>query len=477
MIPQLGSKQSTMNIFLSILILILASPVLCAQARVGSSVLDYKVYNLQSEHFPGQQRTVKIYLPEYYDSLKKYPVLYTLDGNTLFNITSSYVSHLSKLTIDDDGYDYGSDVIPEAIVVGIFHNDRGYETTPNVSEIPNSDETIYREGSQRLKDFIFKEVLPFVDSKFSTSGYNAIIGHSNTAHFVMSLPFQKNNPFRGIISLSLGGYSDTFKNKVTSFLKANQATQVFIGYGSKDFEFKELAQHLEGNVENKKLKVMRFNANHNEMPAISLSQGLKFLFNEYRNISDFARKSTAKDFDVNDYLREYEDKNNEAYGINTKMKEDDFYSLIEMSIESKNKKVFNQLIDYETKVHGYTQQTHMLFIYNKKLGDYKKAMLLAKKMLESQDDLDQRILKANLMQYYSFFMNDLTEDQKAINFFQEGKNKFADAQLEFSYFIAKACLENNVNKELGDENLAYCFKHFEENRYFRKSDLKSLSEK
>lgn len=391
----------------------------------------------------------------------------------LFNLTSNYVSHLSKLTIDDDGYDYASDVIPQAIVVGIFHNDRGYETTPNVSQYPNIDETRYSEGSEKLKNFIFNEVIPYIETNYSNSGYNSIIGHSNTAHFVMCLPFQESNPFKGIISLSLGGYSDTFKNKITSYLKTNSNTNIFIGYGVKDYGFNELAKYINKNVEKNNLKVSQFNANHNEMPAISLTQGLKFLFKKYRNIDDFNRMSKAKDFDVNQYLKHYREKNKQTYGINTTIKEDDFYSLIDMSINSKNKKAFNQLLDYDYKVNGNLQQTHMLFIYNQQLKDFKAAEGYLNKLMASEDKLDIRILKANLDKYYEFYVNDVKDVNKAIDFFEKGKKQFKDTKLEFSYFLAKACLKNDVKKNLGARNLKYCLNHFEKNRYFRKVDLKN----
>ncbi len=63
-----------------------------------------------------------------------------------------------------------------------------------------------------------------------------------------------------------------------------------------------------------------------------------------------------------------------------------------------------------------------------------------------------------------------------IAFFQQGQKKFKDNQLEFSYFIAKASVENNTQKRLGKTNLEYCLKNYKENRYFRKIDLKELKE-
>jgi len=445
------------------------------KSEIEISSLQYNTVELKSDYFPKEKRTIKKFLPKGYDTVIKYPVIYTLDGYSLFDLTAKYVEQLSKLTIENE-YDVATDAIPKVIVVGIYHNNRNIETTPNFSKYSNGDETIYLEGSKKLKNFIFKEVIPYINSKYNTSGYNSIIGHSNTAHFVMCLPFQKNNPFNGIISLSLNGESANFKRKIVPYLTTNKKTNIFIGYGAKDFEFNEFAKYLKGKVFNDNLKISEFNANHDEMPAISLIQGIKFLFKEYRNIDDFYIESNRENFNIKEYLDLYQSKNKKAYGIETQIKEVDFYSLIQMSINTKNKKALNQILEYDSKINGYPPQTHTLFFYNKEIGDFEKANYLANKILNSKDDLENRILNANLESYYDFYINDIKNPEKAIAFFQQGKNKFKNNQIEFSYFIAKASIENDTRKRLGKANLKYCLRNYKQNRYFREIDLKNLKE-
>jgi hypothetical protein len=145
-----------------------------------------------------------------------------------------------------------------------------------------------------------------------------------------------------------------------------------------------------------------------------------------------------------------------------------------MSINSKNKNAFNQILEYDSKVNGYPTQTHMLFVYNEEIGDFEKADYYANKMLNSKDDFENRVLKANLDFYYDFYINDLKDVEKAITFFEKGKKKFKNNQLEFSYFIAKASIENNTRKRVGKTNLKYCLKNYKRNRYFREIDLKNL---
>ena len=90
-----------------------------SRMRTRISVIEKK---LTSQYF-NNERTIKISLPTDFDNTKKYPVIYTLDGFGLFEITSSY----SKFLMDYD-------VIPKAIVVSIFHNNRNYETSPNYGQ-------------------------------------------------------------------------------------------------------------------------------------------------------------------------------------------------------------------------------------------------------------------------------------------------------------------------------------------------------
>lgn len=435
----------------------------------------HTVIQLDSKFFPNQKRTIKIALPEDYNGSKEYPVIYTLDGNSLFYITTSYVTQLSKLTVDEDGFDYGSDAIPQSIVVGIFHNDRGYETQPNFSLIENIDETQFLEGTEKLKNFLFHEVVPYIDSAYNTSGYNAIIGHSNTAHFVMCLSFQKDNPFIGIVSISLTGGSDRFKDQLKSYLEKNKTAPIFLGYGTKDLGFNELAKNLEGEVTNKNLEIRAYKGNHNEMPVLALGNGIKHLFHAYRNVDDFTEESFKKDFDIEHYLKQYQLKNNEAYGIETVMKEDDFYTLLDFSINTKNKRVMNQILEYDSNANGFKQQTHMMFIYNKQIGDYVKAGQYANQMLNSKDEFENKILKANLNHYYEFFIDDLADVEKGMYFFEEGKKRFKDRQLEFSYFIAKISIEHNFKKSKGYSNFKYCKKNYKENRYFNQFELERLS--
>ncbi len=66
---------------------------------------------------------------------------------------------------------------------------------------------------------------------------------------------------------------------------------------------------------------------------------------------------------------------------------------------------------------------------------------------------------------------------QAIEFLEVGKEKFPEMKLEFIYFIAKTCIENNFEKSKGQSNLKYCFDNYKTNRYFTELDLQKLKQK
>lgn len=276
-----------------------------AYGQIESSVevvkTKYTVIKLNSEYFPNEKRTIKISLPKNYDKTKRYPVVYTLDGSSLFEIVSNYTQILGNQTLEND-YDYGTNTIPPVITVGIFHNDRGLETEPNFNGLE------YLEKPDNLKKILIFELLPFIKSNYSTSGYNSIIGHSNTAYFTTNLLLQKNNPFQGVIALSLVEGASDFQEKLIETLNSTFSKSYFLGYGIKDNEFNWIAKKIEANLSNKNVLVKKYNTNHTDLPASSLVDGIKYLFNEYRNFNDFNEASSTANFDIGEYLDEYQEK-------------------------------------------------------------------------------------------------------------------------------------------------------------------------
>ena len=104
---------------------------------------------------------IYISLPdEYEESVKKYPVLYLLDGDISFGMAASIARYLQ----------FGN-TIPELIIVGIGYgalkkskgNDRNRDyTISNKRNSPGSG------GAPKFRKFLQEELLPYIDDEFRT---------------------------------------------------------------------------------------------------------------------------------------------------------------------------------------------------------------------------------------------------------------------------------------------------------------------
>ena len=113
-----------------------------------------------------EPRELWIYKPRGFEreSKKKdiYPVLYLLDGDYNFHATTGIVEFLSK-----------NQICPEMIVVGIINTDR------NRDFLPTHDPSMKGSGgASQFTDFLRKELIPYIDSKYPTAPYKMIVGHS-----------------------------------------------------------------------------------------------------------------------------------------------------------------------------------------------------------------------------------------------------------------------------------------------------------
>lgn len=139
---------------------------------------DLRLHSLKSTIF-GNERTIRVLLPAGYADAtsrdRRYPVLYLLDGQNVFDACLSDLSH----------HEWGADEavrklvaekkIPSLIVVGVDHagKDRAREYLPYKDFIGNPD--MDEPSGKRFPDFMAREVMPLVDGNYRT-----LTGPSNT---------------------------------------------------------------------------------------------------------------------------------------------------------------------------------------------------------------------------------------------------------------------------------------------------------
>lgn len=127
-------------------------------AQVNNHHEDQVLYSAHLDEYRG----IKVSLPSDYDQHNKsYPVLYVLDGEWVFDYAIGCVDFLSNEILGQ---------IPKMIVVGIPNTDRKRDLYVNLES----------DGSyHRFLNFMEEELMPFVNKKFRTNGFDLIYGWSS----------------------------------------------------------------------------------------------------------------------------------------------------------------------------------------------------------------------------------------------------------------------------------------------------------
>jgi predicted alpha/beta superfamily hydrolase len=420
---------------------------------------------LTSQYF-NNERTIKISLPTDFDNTKKYSVIYTLDGFGLFEITSSY----SKFLMDYD-------VIPKAIVVSIFHNNRNYETSPNYGQNINIPKTEFLEGSEKLKNHLINEVKPLIDKEYPTSNYNILIGHSNTATFVNELITKDYNPFQAFIALS----PDLVDEQINHFKKHidNKSEKIvyFVSSGIKDDKYRletgiKLDTVFKANKDKNLFQHKIYKAGHLDLVPKSLNDALMFVFSDYRNFDDLDIKSKVSSFSIKTYLNEKINNTNTIYGISTTLNEDDYFYIIEQMITKKNKLLLDEMLEISEKNNFYPEN----HLYSDRAQTYEAAEFYEEALKNWKLQIENGFYQNTF--YFErplkLLNKELNRPKEGIEFLKSSMEKYPEGKLVFNYWIAKTILGNDLKRKDGIKAIDYCIKNFRENRKFSLEDAKKV---
>ncbi len=161
--------------------LVIAGPTFAGPAPAGNAPVaavckstvsgDLRLHTLKSAIF-GNERTIRVLLPPGYGDAankdRRYPVLYMLDGQNVFDACLSDVSH-HEWSVDETVQQLiAEQKIPALIVVGVDHagKDRAHEYLPYKDFIGNPD--MGEPAGKLFPDFMTREVMPLVDSHYRT---------------------------------------------------------------------------------------------------------------------------------------------------------------------------------------------------------------------------------------------------------------------------------------------------------------------
>jgi len=132
---------------------------------------DLHLHALKSAIF-GNERMIRVLLPAGYGDAankdRRYPVLYMLDGQNVFDACLSDVSHHEWSADEIVQQLIAEKKIPPLIVVGVDHagKDRAREYLPYKDFIGNPD--MDEPAGKLFPDFMTREVMPLVDGQYRT---------------------------------------------------------------------------------------------------------------------------------------------------------------------------------------------------------------------------------------------------------------------------------------------------------------------
>ena len=166
-----------------------------------------------------EDREFYVYVPKGFwgmdQTMKQYPIVFVLDGESQFLNTVSAIDFLSSAP-------QGNDWMPRSIVVGIPNTNRTRDLTPtkaNHWDDPAVDET--SGGGPNFLDFITEELTPHLDSIYSTSVHRTIIGHSLGGLIVFEALLDYRDFFNNYLAIdpALNYDEESYMNRVIDTLR------------------------------------------------------------------------------------------------------------------------------------------------------------------------------------------------------------------------------------------------------------------
>ena len=189
----------------------------------------------------GEERVLNIFLPDGYspDSAATYPVIYVLDGSA-----NEDFPHIAGLAQFMNMYD----LLPKSIVMGIANVDRRRDFTHTTRSDSDKVWVPTNGGSALFIDFLAKELQPFVDAHYRTSGARTIIGQSLGGLLATEILFHRPDLFEDyiIVSPSLWWDDGSLAAAADVWVKTNGSTakRIFFAMARDDDWSKPQVDHV-----------------------------------------------------------------------------------------------------------------------------------------------------------------------------------------------------------------------------------------
>ena len=183
-----------------------------------------------------EDRPIRIYIPENIKDDEPLYVIYLLDGVEHFHTASGVIKSL---------IDY--EQIPNAVLVGVDTTNRVRDYLPQVQGEPKTEFQTFVKNkwsdagqTDKFLKFVSDELMPYINSHYSTNGYNTLIGHSNAGTLALYTLVNQPELFNNYIAISPNSWwsDEELKNNITKYSKNPKGNQtLFISVASEGARF------------------------------------------------------------------------------------------------------------------------------------------------------------------------------------------------------------------------------------------------
>lgn len=340
----------------------------------------------------GEKRAIKIQLPQNYDAEDnmEYPVVIVLDGDYLFEPVAG--------NIDYQAY---WDEIPDCIVVGVN------QAATRFLDFEFNEETyLPSQNGATFFEFISMELLPYINSAYSTSPYKIIVGHDLAANFINYYIFKEQPLFDAYIAISPDFALETPKRLSSRLSNLDIKNQLFYYLATADGDLRAFRKTiLEADskiksVSNTKLhyKFDDFvDSNHYTIVGQAIPSALTEIFRLYKPINrkEYLEELLTFEGTTFEYLEKKYDDIENNFGFKKKVIENDLRAIAAACKKRDDKDSLLELAKLARKNYPDSMiGAYYYGIYYEAIESYKKALQRYQSglLLTPSDFIDKDIL-------------------------------------------------------------------------------------
>ncbi|MDQ6893797.1 MAG: alpha/beta hydrolase-fold protein [Acidobacteriota bacterium] len=232
----------------------------------------------------GADRKVEVQVPTDYRAGEQYPVLYVLDGESLFAPAAALARWLEYVTRT-----------PGLIVVGIPNTQRTRDFTTRWTAPGDAPDSLRwmipaAGGADAFRGFLTKELIPEIDRRYLTAPFRILAGHSLGGLFALDTIAKEPSSFASVIAISppAAWNNDEVIRGLRSETFAGSAARLFLAAAGNDPAdtlpaFHRLVETLNGVVPAARWRNQILpDEDHGTVAIPALQAGLQFSFPSWR---------------------------------------------------------------------------------------------------------------------------------------------------------------------------------------------------